>query len=341
MKYFIILLLPLFLGCEKETLGEDHDSGIAYIQLDGEGKSIVAGMLQFNTWQLFLDTMAELSAAAEAYDDAFMAQWKHLNEDALFNKQVELAHDEHQPYIDFENQFNGFVSLRKTVKEAEDAWLNNAILDDQNDPDNHYVWDTDMRALLNDKAQVRIKDTLIQMTRFGYIKVTDGDLNKLAQIETGNANQLNLTHVVIMGAYFGSNGGNVPENNPTCIGSADDDRYWYPVSNRRIKGKQRLKPAAYPWGSTAKSKTVHYKRSGTSRWSRSKATITAGIEGESVNQYCNLPVNNFLSKTKYAKEVDVKISVPYFSGYEIKTKYQKLKSVHKRLAATYYNFYFG
>ncbi len=340
MKYLIILILPLLFGCEKETLVEKNAEGITYTGSDGEGRGLVGGMLQFNTWQSFLDTMSELSAAAEVRDDAFIAKWGHLSEDAFAAKEVELGYNENQPYIDFENEFSGFVSLRKTVKDEENAWLYNEVLDDNNDPDNHFVWETEMRSLLNTKAQVRIKDTLIQMTRFGYVKVTDGDLNKLAQLETGNANQLNLSNVVIMGPYFGSNGGNGTENNPTCIGTEDDDRYWYPVNNRRIKGKQRLKPASYPWGSNIKSKTVHYKKSGIFGWTRSRATITAAIQGESVNEFCNLPSNNSLTKTRYAKEVDVKISVPYYSGYQIKTKYQKLKSVHKRDAATYNNFYY-
>lgn len=303
-------------------------------------RGISNGMLYFPTMDIFLSTVAELENYEQLLDDSFMAQWGHLSENNLFEKEIQLGYDEHRSYIDFEEQFQDFTSLRKTVRDAENVWLGNDILDDANDPDNHYVWETGMRAVLNNKAQVKIADTLYQMTRFGYIKVIDGNITKLGQIENGDATQLNIPNVIIVGPYFGSKEGNNTENKLTCIGSEDEDRYWYLANNRRIKGKQRLKPAAYPWGSVVKSKTVHYKKHSFWGWERSRATITASILGESVNQYCNLPQNNYQSKTKYAREVDVSISVPYYSGYEIKTKHQKLKSVHKRDATTYSNFYY-
>lgn len=333
------------ISCEKQELEPINDSrleDISYIDFangNNANRGISNGMLYFPSMDIFLSTVAVLENSEQLLEDSFMTQWGHLSENNLYNKEIQLGYDEHRSYIDFEEQYKGFTSLRKTVRDAENEWLGNDILADANDPDDHYVWETGMRAVLNNKAQVKIADTLYQMTRFGYIKVIDGDINKLGQIENGDAKQLSIPNIIIVGPYFGSKEGNNTQNKPSCIGAADDDRYWYPVSNRRIKGKQRLKPASYPWGSVVKSKTVHYKKKG-SGWSRSRATITASILGESVNQYCNLPQNNNQSKTKYAKEVDVSISVPYYSGYEIKTKHQKLKSIHKRDATTYSNFYY-
>jgi hypothetical protein len=158
-------------------------------------------------------------------------------------------------------------------------------------------------------------------------------------VENGDASQLSVPNIEVVGAYYGSKEGNVPENSGSCIGAEDEDKFWYPVSNRRIKGKQRLKPPAYPWGSVVKSKTVHYKKVWYG-WARSKATITAEIRDESVNEYCINPVMINKARTKYAREVDVRDDVPWSSGYHIKSKQRKLKSVLKRNSATYTNFYF-
>ena len=75
-----------------------------------------------------------------------------------------------------------------------------------------------------------------------------------------------------------------------------------------------------------KSKTVHQKKRWWGGWTSQRTWITAKIDGESVNQYCNQPNDEDEVESGRRHKVIAKINGP--SSYVYKTKYHELKTIH-------------
>lgn len=339
LSFLLVVLFFSTISCEKENLAENNtnlvsNQKIKFIQNGSSTSrtSSVNGMLEFDDTATFLSTIEMLAKQAEDHDDAFVNKYDYLNDDDLEAKEIEIGHDVHQPFIDFENQFSGFTSLRKDIRTEQDRLIQSELLNDSNDPDNHYVFDDEIRTVLNEKAQVKIGKSLFQMTRFGYVEITDGDFNTLAIVESSDASQLNLPNVVVNGGYYGSSSANNnnPPGTPTdCRTDYDETNYKTTSSNRRIKGIQKLKGYSSLWGSKIKAKTKYQKKRWWGGWTAKRTRINAKIYEESVNRYCELPAYQDRSKTKRGKKVKVTISSP--SSNVFKTKYHKLSTIHKKI----------
>ncbi|ARV11743.1 hypothetical protein BTO09_05015 [Gilvibacter sp. SZ-19] len=342
IQHFGLLFLIAFMGsCEQEPL---NDSAVDEVNLEAKASPMVRvykNMLDFPDMETFKSTVALLEEQVEAYDDEFLASWGHLEDEALDEMEDELKYDPAQPLIDFENQFVGFTSLRKLLREKEDEWLANDILDDKNDPDNHYIFDDEVRTVVNEFGNVKIGRLLYHITRYGYITVSTMDVNLLETIAVSNAEEfVDVDGVEIYGGYTGGgSSGNYGGNSGTtgtdggaeCRLGFDRSRYYYPTSNRRIKGKQKLSHPSGLWGSRIKSKTVHYKKK-RGKWRRRRGRITAEIRGISVRFDCMEPVELNKTKTRRRRSVKVKIVAPASTGYLYKTKQMQLKTVHKKVS---------
>ncbi|MEZ4855491.1 MAG: hypothetical protein R2812_03310 [Gelidibacter sp.] len=339
----LVFLLVLFCSCEKDNITEAPANalvptkGIRFIPNNSTTNrtSVVNGMLAFDDVATFLSTIETLANDAEAYDDDFVAKWNYLSDDDLEAKEIELGHNPDQPLVDFENQFSGFTSLRKTIEVQLDNLIKNETLNDTNDPDDHFIMDNEVRTVLNADAQVMIGHSLFQMTMFGYVEVTDGDFNTLALVASSDASTLNLPNVVISGGYYGSSSGNntqtTPPGTPTdCRTDYYEINYKTTSSNRRIKGIQKLKGQNGIWGSKIKAKTKYQKKRWWGGWTSKRTTITATIDGQAFNQNCAQPSVPFKTKTKRKHKVKVTVTVPASANFWYKTKYHELKTIHKK-----------
>lgn len=348
LKFSFFALLFVAVSCEKEDLTIDDVTSTA-VSIDGikfinpttakAGATLVSGMLEFPDVATFLSTIASLEAEAEAHDDAFVNKWNHLNDVDLEAKEIAVNHDVHQPYINFENQFSGFKSLRKDIRTTQANLIKSQTLNDSNEPDNHYVFDDGVRTVLNKFAQVKIGTSLYQMTRFGYVEITDGNYSTLALVASSDASQLNPVNIIIHGGYYGSSAANNPQTgSSTCKTDYDETNYGYESSTRRVKGVQKLKGFNAIWGTKIKAKTQYQKKRSWGGWTSSRTHITATITGESVNQYCNLPNNENKTKAKRKRKVKAIINGP--SSHIYKTRLQELKTIHKKGSTTYIDNFF-
>lgn len=348
LRLTLLTLLLVFSSCQKEDVMVDEinqstEVGIRFIQPSTAkaGPGVVNGMLEFSDVAEFLSTIDNLESQVDLYDDNFMNQWGHLNDDDIDDKEDELRYDPQQPLIDFENQFSGFISLRSKIEHDIEDWLDNSVLDEKTDPEDHFIFDEEIRAVLNEDAQVKIGNSLFQMTRFGYVEVTDGDYDKLALVATSDASKLNLQNVMIHGGYYGSSSANNPQtSSTTCRTNIDNSSNYYPVANRRIYTRQQLKGYSAVFGSKIKAKTIHFKKKN-GKWKRRRAWITANISGISVNQYCALPATQSKNKHKKRRKVKAKITSPGLSGNWYQTEQFELKTTHKRENISYTNFFFN
>jgi len=340
-RTLLLLAVIFFASCEKENLIEQEQDQANLKASKAPSIGQYKDMLDFPDVETFLTTLDELESNVERHDDAFLVIYGHLSDDDLDEKEDSVGFDEDKPLKDFENAFPGFNSLRKNLRLKEEEWLSNEELDDKNDPDNHYIFDDELRTVVNTLGNVKIGDKLYHITRFGYVTVAKGDFSLLNIIAEADANDYaHLDNVDISGGYTGGgSSGNYNDNGGDSSGSTgatcrlgfDRSRYYYPSSSRRLKGKQKLSSPNGIWGSRVKSKTVHYKKK-RGRWKRRRGRITAEIRGEAVNQNCLLPSIQNDSKTRRRRSVKVKIIAPASSGFNYKTRVMQLKTVHKKVS---------
>lgn len=348
LRLTLLSMLLVFASCQKEDVTIDETKlsvdGITFVKPSEAkaGTALVNGMLEFPDVATFLATIDNLEAQAEAHDDAFVAKWDHLNDDDLEAKEIAEGHDVHQPYIDFENQFSGFVSLRKDIRDRQADLIKNQTLNDTNEPDNHYVFDDGVRAVLNEDAQVKIDKSLYQMTRFGYVEVTDGDYNTLAIVASSDASKLTLQNVEIEGGYYGSSAANNPQTSSTTCKTDIEERNYHTISSsRRIKATQKLKGRTF-WGTKIKAKTQYQKKRWWGGWTSKRTKMTSTITGNSVDDDCanDVPENKSKTKRKYKVIVKLKEYSPYYDPFSFHTKQRELRTIHKRYNTTYVDDYF-
>lgn len=336
-----------FSSCEKEEFANEtkNSSNLTISNGDIEIVEYTIGtnpikMLKFDSQDHFLSTIEQLRNQADKYDDTFLKRWNHLGDEELDAKEDELGYDDHQPYIDFESQFPEYKSLREDISEREEIWLNTPTLIDELDPDDHFVFDDEVRAVLNVQAQVQISNDIYQMTRFGYIV-----FDNVASFLTVSF-PLPDDYPFPGGGIHGTIYGGTPSGNNTsttdnseCRTNIDNRQYYYPTSSRRIKAVQKLKGYTQLWGSKIKAKTKHYKKRG-GRWKKRRGNITAAIGGNSRNVFCENPNLEHETKSRRRKKVKVTIKAPSSSEHSYKTKRRKLKTIHKRDNTTYNYFFY-
>jgi len=231
LKLFGVLLLSIliFTSCNDEAVNMDESSlssnGLKVITYNngGNGKAILPTSIATFDSQLTYDNyIDDLDAQVEAWDDAFVAQWAHLDEESLNLKEEELNFDSEKPMTDFENSI-GLQSLRQKYLAEEEVWLNNEILDEATDPDikPEYDFDNKEMVLLNKYAEVQIGSTIIKqlsskeielindMKRFGGQKnvqlieegaslvIADADYNTLIDFNNGDSSVVEQDNVTV------------------------------------------------------------------------------------------------------------------------------------------------
>ncbi len=345
----------LLQSCETESVSdspfEEPQGQDAFSRsVAARGITTFDDMLAFPDVETFVKVIDDLELQTEEHDDKFLKEWGHLEGDELDDMEDKLGYNPDQVLIDFEKQFSGFSSLRKKLRAEEEKWLNNEELDDKNDPDEHYIFDDEVRTVVNELGNVKIGNLLYHFTRYGYVTVEKNDVALLNRIAVSNAEEfVDVDGVAIHGGYTGgSSSGNYNNNSgstggsntPECRLGFQRSRYYYPTSRRRIKGKQKLSHPSGIWGSRIKSKTVHYKKR-RGRWKRRRGTITAQIRGLSVNQYCAQEAELYKSKTRRRRSVKVKIKAPAMANFNYKTRQMQLRTVHKKVStnSTYDHFF--
>ena len=200
----LLLGTLIFSSCNNETIDTTEDTAV----LKGNGLTVInyrssnngkKSMSNSNkstftgtSIAVFSDELAyknyteALEIEVENWENTFLSQWGHLNDDDLNAKEDELNFDNEKPLTEFENQI-GLQSLRKQYVLDEAAWLNNNVLDLSADPDNNPIYDFDESemAVMNTLAEVQIGTTIIK-------KLTDKEVNLINnQITNKNANSKN------------------------------------------------------------------------------------------------------------------------------------------------------
>jgi len=170
--FLSLLFIVFFNACKKDfyesTRKVEDGSGklMAIPRLADEGCLQTYGsielennMLVFDSYEQFESILECLRAQVEAHNIWFDSQYGHFTPEVQQKIIEETGFEEFQPLTDFEG-IHEFTSLRQTINAGVTLWLQNDVLDFENDPDRHPILEDELRALLNPDAQVKIGETI-------------------------------------------------------------------------------------------------------------------------------------------------------------------------------------
>jgi len=281
-----------------------HKKGVS-----GKGLSVTT-IAEFDTQDTYNNYADDLDSQVDALDDAFVAEWGYLDDDALNAKEEELGFDSEKPLTDFENQI-GLQSLRQKYIVAENAWLDNDILDESTAPDNSSIYDFDesKMALINTLGEVKIGTTIIKkltvkqindinttLAKSGvkgkaalvpidgvYLTINDGDFNTLIAYNEGDVSVVNNDNVTVV---QDSNVGCKYFKSKTFTDHyANGKKVWLKVKFDNVGGGLFFK---------AKAKIKSFKQKSNGHWRRYRTSLGVQV---ATNQFCD----DFYKVTKSMK----------------------------------------
>jgi hypothetical protein len=184
--------------------------------------------------------------------------------------------DLEKPFSDFENTYS-FQSLRKSIILKEDIWLQSLNPRDEDFPHNHPVQSHAERSLWNEKGEIMVAGKIYKYTDENYIKIEDGDFNKLAQINNGDTSVYNSPAVSV---ESNSSPNNPPTSGTTCErNSSQNRRHIY--NDFKVEYANAMKSKKWEYGKHHMyGSTYLYKRNGNSstyyRYTGNLTTIATG-----------------------------------------------------------------
>jgi hypothetical protein len=231
-------------------------------------------MLVFQDGNHFTRVMTCLSEQVDNNEENFENQTASMTDDDANRYAQSIRYEEDQPLIDFENSL-GFYSLRSKLSAASEQWLNNPVLDETTNPDNHVIVDDVLRALLNTAGKIKIGNQVCDFSSPMY-------------------------------PYRGG---------PSCYlwGRTLAPAKRYDNGKKQLWVRTSLLGIPFAGHSVAKVKGVSYRLArGGQAWERFRTNLTADIGGTARDGHCDNVARIANIKTR---KRSAKITCRYFSFY--------------------------
>lgn len=225
-------------------------------------------MLSFPSMSTFKFAMNELKRQTMEYDKAFMKKYNNRSIEELNKKMEELQYNSEKPLLDFSAHYK-FYNLYSQIEEREKTFLQQEELAIENDPDNHFIVEDEVRALLNTECEVMINDTIYKLTEKGYYAVCDGNLASLQELRNNGINYTSLPNVTFSGT----------DNSRDICDTDKRNSDYKPVGNYRIKWV--VSHWTHPWGRrvTAKLDNYYYQGKLFKKWVKKGAASYCQVYG--------------------------------------------------------------
>lgn len=305
MKHSIFIFLAVVLGItackdmEKAPVKEGYSSvavvvnsypfdlptsNINYASIEN-----YQGRLRFESHQDIISTMQELEQEYIGWNNSFNEFYGNVSIEALDSIDDELALEDELPAINFESNLD-FSSLRAYINGQVSMWLDNDILDEENDPDDHFIVDDEYRTILNINAEVIVKDTVYKLYNDKYITIHNETLDHSIEIcDDINTGALNLDvmndderetlgiTIILWKKGSGSSGSSTGTCDPKTLKNEKDFEFNNP-KDKRIKWKLAIHN--YPWGNNAVAKIKGYKKRKRRGWKKYRSQLTVQCYGK-------------------------------------------------------------
>jgi len=333
-----------FLSCNKDDQTDTVEnyggfsynlhSTIDYDAIDVKSRGFTGArsstqLLVFEDMEHFKATLAELERQVEELDSAFLEYYPDLDGDSLITIEEEIGFNEEDPLYNFGEKLH-FHTLHADIATAEEEWLDNEELDEENDPDDYFVFDESVRTLLNADNEVQIGNSIYKLVEEGYFEIVDGDVNSLRVLDPASTSSMRINastlpeNIVFHGE---SNEGNAKVNLFDDCKGMKRDVYWGYGNRRKIKCV--VSHWNNPWGSRrVAAKTKNYRKK-KRRWKKYRTTCYAKVYGH-ISGWggdCST-MENFNSGNSYARKRRRK-KVKHKINVQTKTKSGWVKGWHK------------
>ncbi|HOF08256.1 MAG TPA: hypothetical protein PKY44_09525 [Bacteroidales bacterium] len=286
-------------------------SEIKVINKNFKGIQGSENMLYFPDMETFKYVLDDLRKQMLEYDSVFMEKYKNYTLEEINKIIEEIGYNEEQPLYDFAKYYN-FYNLHQKIAELEIIFLQNDELDINNDPDNNFIIEKELRTLLNTDCEVKINDTIYKLTETGYYAICDGNLKSLQIIDNNlNNHNISIKNVLYVGESNDSKAIGC-NSNKYCSGYENNERANYKI-------KWVVSHWTHPWERRVIAKIDNYKKKNHG-WTKEKAysycKVYGYVSGIDINgnaecdvQYNFNPYNSF-SHNYGVKSWEHKIKVP-------------------------------
>jgi hypothetical protein len=305
----VICIAIVMASCTKENQSEqsptNHQDQIRLVTLSDGFKSGIT-MLEFSSIQHYEATIASLENQLEQHEDAFLADWESLADEALNDKEIEVGFVDHQPLIDFENYYNIPVTLRQVYVTAEALWLNNEVLDLATFPRSKFPFGVAEMTLLNGGGEVKIGDKIIKVTERGFVEISNLDIATLIRIDNGDETAYNETTVMTNIDLDGGDKG-------SCTNWKGKD-FPYTYNNDSRKVIKHVHFHSYPWKGVGSAEITSYKKEG-NKWKKYRMDLGVAVQTYFRDVNCNPGAAQCWSDWKFKKRRSIEENCPDWSAY--------------------------
>lgn len=278
--------------------------------IDYSSISNYQGRLRFSTHNDVINTIKDLETQYSLWNDAFNQYYGDLPVEELDSIDEEIQFNDELPAETFESTLN-FSSLRDNIEQQVSVWLEDDELDEENDPEDHFIVDDEYRTVLNQNSEIIVGDTVFKLFSNGYIKIYDENgslptaINVTDDIHNGNLDPFDTTQsslavapgvvvvVVLVAAHFAwrsgilsSNAGSTPGSSnppppgttPSCdVKTLKSEIDFVRDGDRRIKWFLQI--SNFPWGNNALAKIKGFKKRKRNGWKKYKSYLAVRCHG--------------------------------------------------------------
>lgn len=274
------MMAIILASCSKDKVIEqpsnDNNNKIRLVTLTDGSKTGIT-LLEFSSIEHYEATITMLETQMEQHEDAFLAAWSSLSDDALNAKEDEIGFVDHQPLIDFENEYNIPSTLRQVFVAAEQQWLNNVDLVVENSPSLTYPFGMAELTLLNTDGMVKIGDNIIQLTKRGFVQIANLDIATVIRIKNGDMSALqepSVTTSIEDG-----------EGKGECTNwKGKDYPHEYVYGSRKVI--KHVHFHSYPWKGVGSAEITSYKKQGSS-WKKYKMDLGVAVQTDFRDKNCS------------------------------------------------------
>lgn len=274
---FLALIGMVVISCEKEQLTESVSSVKQVNQVAKignatsltDGVTVEDGLLRFQSEDHIKQTIDGLYELYLEHEDAFLAAHPNVQGDDLIQVEEEIGFNDYAPYEEFESSLS-FSSLRSKINQEATAYYESGV-DDDNNPENHFVLEDAVRTVLNKFEEVKIGDAIYKFYQHGYIKIVDGDFSTLLQIREDQDLVFSLDNVEIEGMV----GSSANKAAIICDGFRGKNGK-YIVGNNKIEWRVAIQ--TYPWSRYVIAESTNFKNS--NGWKKTRAYTFCRVWGD-------------------------------------------------------------
>lgn len=234
----------------------------------------------------FVATTEVLETQVEAHEDAFVAQYDHLSDDALDDIEEETGFDTRLPLRNFQQSRSFSNSLLDAYEIKENLWLGKAELDEALDPSNDNLFDEEEMALLNSEQEVMIDGKIFNFGRPLYnYEITGNFATSILKVR--NDEDVSDDPFIIV---------TEKSSNSCTTWRSKSDRIQF-TNNRRVKRIVTIR--GLPWNTKTKAKIVSFKKK-RGKWRRSRIRLGVGLQ-KNLKWSCTGAINRTGYKSKSRK----------------------------------------